>query len=289
MAPERLRKLLNELAAGEVDVPAVLRQLQTLPFEDLQFARVDHHRALRCGFPEVIFGEGKTTGQIEEIFARLAETENNVLATRIGPAAATRVQARFPKVRHHRTARVLTLRQHRGPTSEGFVGIVCAGTSDLPVAEEARVTAEIMDQRTRTFYDVGVAGLHRLLAESQALRAANVLVVVAGMEGALPSVVGGLVAAPVIAVPTSTGYGASFGGISALLAMLNSCSAGVSVVNIDNGFGAGYQAAVINRLAEQQMSKPSAAADDRAAQAKQPTVDSSEPARPTDEAPDDET
>ncbi len=288
MAPERLRKLLNELAAGELDVPAVLRQLQTLPFEDLQFARVDHHRALRCGFPEVIFGEGKTTRQIEEIFARLADTENNVLATRIGPPAAARVQARFPKVRYHRTARVLTLRQRSGPASAGFVGIVCAGTSDLPVAEEARVTAEIMDQRTRTFYDVGVAGLHRLLAESQALREANVLVVVAGMEGALPSVVGGLVAAPVIAVPTSTGYGASFGGISALLAMLNSCSAGVSVVNIDNGFGAGYQAAVINRLAERQMSKPSAAADDRAAQAEQPTVDSTEPARPTDEARDDE-
>jgi len=288
LAPEKLRRLLDQLAGGEIDVPAVLRQLQTLPFEDLQFARVDHHRALRCGFPEVIFGEGKTTRQIEEIFARLADTENNVLATRIGPPAAARVQTRFPKVRYHRAARVLTLRQRSGPGSEGFVGIVCAGTSDLPVAEEARITAEIMDQRTRTFYDVGVAGLHRLLAESQALRAANVLVVVAGMEGALPSVVGGLVAAPVIAVPTSVGYGASFGGISALLAMLNSCSAGVSVVNIDNGFGAGYQAALINRLAEWQVSKAAAAADDQAAQAEQPTVDSSEPARPTDEARDDE-
>ncbi len=288
MAPEKLRKLLNRLAAGELDVPAALRQLQTLPFEDLQFARVDHHRALRCGFPEVIFGEGKTTRQIEEIFARLADTENNVLATRTAPAAAARVRTRFPKARYHQTARVLTLRQRAGPASEGFVGIVCAGTSDLPVAEEARVTAEIMDQRTRTFYDVGVAGLHRLLAESEALREAAVLVVVAGMEGALPSVVGGLVAAPVIAVPTSTGYGASFGGISALLAMLNSCSAGVSVVNIDNGFGAGYQAALINRLAEQRLSKPSAAANDRGAQAERPTVDLTEPAPPRDEAPDDE-
>jgi len=218
----------------------------------------------------------------------LADTENNVLATRIAPAAAARVRTRFPKARYHQTARVLTLRQRSGPASEGFVGIVCAGTSDLPVAEEARVTAEIMDQRTRTFYDVGVAGLHRLLAESEALREAAVLVVVAGMEGALPSVVGGLVAAPVIAVPTSTGYGASFGGISALLAMLNSCSAGVSVVNIDNGFGAGYQAALINRLAEQRLSKPSAVANDRGAQAEQPTVDSTEPAPPPDEAPDDE-
>jgi NCAIR mutase (PurE)-related protein len=284
LAPEKLRKLLSRVATGELDVPAALRQLQTLPFEDLQFARVDHHRALRCGFPEVIFGEGKTTGQIEDIFARLADTENNVLATRIGPPVAARVRARFPNVRYHRAARALTLRQRSGPVSEGFVGIVCAGTSDLPVAEEARVTAEIMDQRTRTFYDVGVAGLHRLLAESEALREATVLVVVAGMEGALPSVVGGLVAVPVIAVPTSTGYGASFGGISALLAMLNSCSAGVSVVNIDNGFGGGYQAAVINRLAEQGLSKPSAAANDRGGQGKQPTVDSTEPAPPSDEA-----
>jgi NCAIR mutase (PurE)-related protein len=285
LAPEKLRKLLNRLAAGELDVPAALRQLQTLPFEDLQFARVDHHRALRCGFPEVIFGQGKTTRQIEEIFARLAETENNVLATRIGPPAATRVRARFPKAHYHKAARVLTLRQRAGPASRGFVGIVCAGTADLPVAEEARVTAEIMDQQTRTFYDVGVAGLHRLLAESAALREAAVLVVVAGMEGALPSVVGGLVAAPVIAVPTSTGYGASFGGISALLAMLNSCAAGVSVVNIDNGFGAGYQAALINRLAEQQVCRSPTAADN---QAERQPVDTDKPAAPTVEVPDDE-
>ncbi len=249
MHPEALRKLLEKLAAGELEVDAALERLQTLPFEDLDFARVDHHRALRCGFAEVIFGKGKTDEQIEEIFLRVADTGANVLATRVEPGAARRVITRAPDAKYDGLSRTLALRQRPRIESEGFIGIAAAGTADLPVAEEARITAELMDQRTQTFYDVGVAGLHRLLAQSADLRRANVVVVVAGMEGALPSVVGGLVNAPVIAVPTSTGYGASFGGISALLAMLNTCAAGVSVVNIDNGFGAGYQAALINRLA----------------------------------------
>ena len=247
MPPETLRKLLDELAAGRTTVDAVVHRLETLPFETLDFACVDHHRALRCGYPEVIFGQGKTPTQIETIFAKLAATGGNVLATRVSSEAAACVGARFPEATYHELARVLTLRQVPAPTASGLVAIVCAGSSDLPVAEEARLTAEIMDQPTRTLYDVGVAGLHRLLARSDDLRQANVLVVVAGMEGALPSVVSGLVKAPVVAVPTSIGYGASFHGLAALLAMLNSCAAGVSVVNIDNGFGAGYQAALINR------------------------------------------
>ena len=250
MDPETLRKLLEELAGGKLDVDAALRRLQNLPFENLEFARIDHHRALRCGFAEVVFGQGKSDEQVEGIFERLAATGANVLATRVSASAAQRVKERFPGADYHELSRALTLRQRPRAESEGFIGIVAAGTSDLPVAEEARVTAELMDQNTREFYDVGVAGLHRLLAESVELRQANVLVVAAGMEGALPSVVGGLVEAPVIAVPTSVGYGASFGGIAALLAMLNTCATGVSVVNIDNGFGAGYQAAMINRLAD---------------------------------------
>jgi len=245
-----LRRLLDDVAAGRVDIDAALQRLETFPFEDLGFARLDHQRALRCGFPEVVFGQGKTPEQIEQLFSRLAATDNNVLATRIAPEAAEHVRARTPAAEYHELSRTLTLRQRPAQQSSGFIGIVAAGTADLPVAEEARITAEIMDQRTQTLYDVGVAGLHRLLAGSRLLREARVLVVLAGMEGALPSVVGGLVEAPVIAVPTSVGYGASFGGLAALLAMLNSCAAGVSVVNIDNGFAAGYQAAMINRLAE---------------------------------------
>jgi NCAIR mutase (PurE)-related protein len=240
------------VAGGKLEVEAALHRLRNLPFEDLDFARIDHHRALRCGFAEVVFGQGKTDEQIEDIFQRLAATGTNVLATRVPPSAARRIRTRFPNAEYHELPRALTLRQRARCESAGFIGVVAAGTGDLPVAEEARVTAELMDQSTQTFYDVGVAGLHRLLAESVDLRRANVLIVVAGMEGALPSVVGGLVEAPVIAVPTSVGYGASLGGIAALLAMLNTCAAGVSVVNIDNGFGAGYQAAMINRLAAAQ-------------------------------------
>jgi NCAIR mutase (PurE)-related protein len=248
--PNVLRDLLERLAAGQLDVAAVYRRLQTLPFEELDFARIDHHRALRRGFAETVFGQGKTPEQIETIFARLAADGGNVLATRVAPDAAERVLRSFPQARYDECARTLTLRQQDAPLSRGVVGVVCAGTSDLPVAEEARITLDLMNQRTQTFYDVGVAGLHRLLSQAEALRKARVLVVVAGMEGALPSVVGGLVAAPIVAVPTSVGYGASFHGLAALLAMLNSCAPGVSVVNIDNGYGAGYHAALINRLGE---------------------------------------
>jgi NCAIR mutase (PurE)-related protein len=246
--PHVLRDLLEQLTAGRTTVDAVLRRLETLPFEALDFACVDHHRELRCGFPEVIFGQGKTPEQIETLFAKLVEAGGNVLATRVAAEAAARVRARFPNAQYHELARTLALRQTTVPATTGLVAVVCAGTSDLPVAEEARVTVEMMDQPVRTIYDVGVAGLHRLLGRSDELRQANAVVVVAGMEGALPSVVGGLVSVPVIAVPTSVGYGASFHGLAALLAMLNSCASGVSVVNIDNGFGAGYQAALINRL-----------------------------------------
>jgi hypothetical protein len=237
------------VAAGRVSPEAAEQRLATLPFERLDFACVDHHRTLRCGFPEVIFGLGKTPEQIEAVFEKLAAARSDVLATRITPEVGHRLAHHHPGAQYHEVARAVALRQSDSPPTPGVVGIVCAGTSDLPVAEEARVTAEIMGCATRLLYDVGVAGLHRLLARSEDLRAATVLVVVAGMEGALPSVVGGLVSAPVIAVPTSVGYGASFQGLAALLAMLNSCAAGVSVVNIDNGFGAGYQAAMICRLA----------------------------------------
>jgi hypothetical protein len=245
-----VRRLLEELAAGTLDVNAALQRLQVFPFENLSFARVDHHRLLRCGLPEVIFGQGKTSEQVAAIFSAMAATGHNVLATRVAHPAADLVRARHPEASYDECARVLSLRQQRQSLSAGTVAVVSAGTSDLPVAEEARLTLELMDQRTQTFYDVGVAGLHRLLAHATDLRRARVVVVVAGMEGALPSVVGGLIAAPVIAVPTSVGYGASFHGLAALLAMLNSCVPGVSVVNIDNGFGAACQAALINRLGE---------------------------------------
>lgn len=247
MDTDSLRKLLEQVARGQTDVNAAVDRLRELPFENLEYARLDHHRALRCGFPEIIFGQGKTDEQLAEIFQHMTARGGNVLATRVAASAAERVLAEKPAADYDPTSRTLTLRQSDPVASDGLIGIVAAGTGDLPVAEEARITCEIMDQRTRTLYDVGVAGIHRLLSQSETLREARVLVVVAGMEGALPSVVGGLVEAPVIAVPTSVGYGASFGGLSALLAMLNSCAAGVSVVNIDNGFGAGYQAALISR------------------------------------------
>lgn len=252
MDPQKLRELLDNVASGATGVEAACERLRTLPFEDLHFARIDHHRALRTGFPEVILGQGKTAAQIEEIFARLVESGSNVLATRIVEPVAEQIKRRFSEACYDGVSRTLSLRQRRPTQVAGFVAIVCAGTGDLPVAEEARVTAEFMDVRTRSIYDVGVAGIHRLLAESKPLREAGAIVVVAGMEGALPSVVAGLVAAPVIAVPTSVGYGASFGGISALLAMLNSCAAGISVVNIDNGFSAGYQAALILHTANRE-------------------------------------
>lgn len=249
MNPVALRELLESVAGGTTDIASAMSALSQLPFENLEFARLDHHRALRCGAPEVIFGQGKTPRQIERIFERLAATGNNVLATRVGKKAAARIVARFPEAVHDTVSRTVALRQQPQAANDDYIAIVAAGTSDLPVAEEARITAELMQQRVRTYYDVGVAGLHRLLAVLDEVRAASVVIAVAGMEGALPSVVGGLVDTPVIAVPTSVGYGASLGGVAALLAMLNSCASGVSVVNIDNGFGAGFQAALIGRLA----------------------------------------
>lgn len=247
MDPSALKKLLQGVRDGEQSVDEALRRLKSLPFEDLGFAKVDHHRSLRCGFPEVIYGGGKTADQVVSIFERCAEGGGNVLATRITVEIYHAIAERFEQAQYVELARTVTLRQKEGKAPPGTVAIAAAGTSDLPVAEEARVTLQIMDQRVETYYDVGVAGIHRLLAHTEGLQSANVIVVVAGMEGALPSVVAGLVDCPVIAVPTSVGYGASFQGLAALLSMLNSCGSGVSVVNIDNGFGAGYTAALINR------------------------------------------
>jgi len=227
-------------------VDAALSRLRHLPYENLGFAEVDHHRALRKGFPEVVLGEGKTTEQVVAIAERLAAQGDRLLITRVDADCYRAVKERLPDAVYHPSARAVTL-DRGGERRRPGVAVLCAGTSDLPVAEEAAVTAELMGSAVDRMYDVGVAGIHRLLDKLERIQGAKALVVVAGMEGALPSVVAGLVAAPVIAVPTSVGYGASFRGLAPLLAMLNSCAAGVSVVNIDNGFGAGYVAAVINR------------------------------------------
>jgi len=243
-----LKQLLTELRDGDVAIDAAIERLRHLPFEDLGFANVDHHRELRQGCPEVIFGEGKSIGQIERIMTALFAKGNNILVTRIDDEKARALREHFPTASHHQDARCLTVEANpveiRG---KGTILVISAGTSDIPVAAEAVLTAQLMGNKVEHLYDVGVAGIHRLLARRELLSAATVLIVVAGMEGALPSVVGGLVDRPVIAVPTSVGYGASFGGIAALLGMLNSCAAGVTVVNIDNGFGAGYAASLMNR------------------------------------------
>jgi len=242
----RLKSLLEQVRLGQLSPDEAALQLRDLPFEDLGFAKVDHQRAVRVGVPEVIFGPGKIPTHFAEIFDRLAKRGNNVLATRVTLEQAQAVQVQYPAAIHGELSRTLTLRQQELTPGKGVIGIISAGTSDIPVAEEAAATAEIMGNRVLRLFDVGVAGLHRLLAHSDDLRAARVLVVCAGMEGALPSVVGGLVGVPVIAVPTSVGYGAAFGGIAALLGMINSCASNVSVVNIDNGFGAAYVASLIN-------------------------------------------
>ncbi len=248
MNRERLRELLEQVREGGLEVRDALARLADLPFRDLGFAKVDHHRALRCGAPEVIYGEGKTPEHMAAIAAAIVEREHNLLATRVDPAGAAAILAAVPDANHDPLGRTVTARRGpQPPTPPRPVVIVAAGTTDLPVAAEARVTAEALGSRVEAISDVGVAGIHRLFAHEQHLRRAGVLVVVAGMEGALPSVVAGLVDRPVIAVPTSVGYGAALGGLTALLGMLNSCAPGLTVVNIDNGFGAGYAAAMINR------------------------------------------
>ena len=247
MNAERLRKLFADVRARKITPDEAVARLRHLPFEDLGFAKVDHHRALRAGMPEVIFGKGKSPRQVAVIFSRLAQHGGNVLATRADEAQAAAVQALVPKAEYRELARAIVLRQERRKYGKGKIVVISAGTSDIPVAEEAVVTAELMGNDVRHLYDVGVAGIHRLLANRSVLADARVVVVCAGMEGALPSVVGGLVGVPVIAVPTSIGYGAAFEGLAALLGMLNSCASNVSVVNIDNGFGAGYVASLINR------------------------------------------
>jgi len=250
MDADRLRGLLEDLQDGRVSIEEALNHLRALPYEDIGFARIDHHRPLRQGFPEVVFAGGKTPKQTSAILLRLAEANDRVLATHASPETADLVLADVPGTVYHPVSRCIVLDRSSDEPRAGKVVVVCAGTSDLPVAEEAAVTADLLGANVEQIVDAGVSGIHRILSELELLSEARAIVVVAGMEGALPSVVGGLVSVPVIAVPTSVGYGASYGGLAALLAMLNSCAAGVSVVNIDNGFGGGYQAALINNLAE---------------------------------------
>jgi NCAIR mutase (PurE)-related protein len=242
-----LRLLFDQVRKGRLSPDEAVERLRHLPFEDLGFAKVDHHRALRHGMPEVIFSQGKTPGQVADIFTRLAAHGGNVLATRATEEQYAAVAARVDLADYRSLARAIVLQRDRKKYGKGVILVVSAGTSDIPVAEEAVVTAELMGNNVQHIYDVGVAGIHRLLAHREELAKARVIVVCAGMEGALPSVVGGLVGVPVIAVPTSVGYGAAFEGLAALLGMMNSCASNVSVVNIDNGFGAGYVASLINR------------------------------------------
>jgi len=247
MTPAEARRLLEGVAAGRVPVEEAASRLRRLEVEDLGFARVDHHRGLRCGFPEVVLGEGKTPDDAVAIARSILDRSERLLVTRASPAMASALLRAIPDARHEERARCVVVDRSRGRTPPaGRVLVVSGGTGDLPVAEEARVTAEATGSRVETIYDAGVAGIHRILSRADRLREARCVVVVAGMEGALASVVGGLCSVPVIAVPTSVGYGASFGGIAPLLAMLNSCAAGVAVVNIDNGFGAGFLASRIN-------------------------------------------
>jgi NCAIR mutase (PurE)-related protein len=244
-----LLELLAAVERGYLSPADASKRLANLPFEDLGHARIDHHRSLRAGLPEVIYASGKTSAQVTEIFTRMTAAGHDVLATRVDADTAIAVLEAVPTAVHHPQARAITLRQSTHAEPKGHIAVVCAGTSDLPIAEEAAITAELFNTRVTRLYDVGVAGVHRLLAVRDQLASANAIIVCAGMEGALPSVVGGLVGVPVIAVPTSVGYGASFSGAAALLGMLNSCSPNVTVVNIDNGFGAAYSATLIARQA----------------------------------------
>jgi pyridinium-3,5-biscarboxylic acid mononucleotide synthase len=248
-----LLELLAQVQSGSLTPTAATERLANLPYEDLGHARIDHHRTLRTGLPEVIYAQNKSPDQTAEIFTRMAAAKSDVLATRVDLATAEVVLEAVPEAIHHPKARAITLRQSTASEPKGHIAIVCAGTSDIPIAEEAAITAELFNTTVTRLYDVGVAGLHRLLSVREQLAGANVIIVCAGMEGALPSVVGGLVGVPVIAVPTSVGYGASFDGAAALLGMLNSCSPNVCVVNIDNGFGAAYTAVLIARAAAERI------------------------------------
>jgi hypothetical protein len=248
MNAESIRQLFELVRRGKLSPDHAVERLRHLPFEDLGFAKVDHHRALRMGMPEVIFSPGKTPSQLAQIFARLAAHGGNVLATRASDEQFRAVKKKVRQAKYRKMARAIVLERDRTVYGKGTIAVISAGTTDIPVAEEAVVTSELMGNRVQPLYDVGVAGIHRLLANRSLFSEARVVVVCAGMEGALPSVVGGLVSVPVIAVPTSVGYGAAFQGLAALLGMLNSCASNVSVVNIDNGFGGGYVASLINRI-----------------------------------------
>ena len=247
MDQEYLKELLSKFKEGDLSLDQALEKLRHMPFENLGFAHVDHHRALRQGFPEVIFGEGKLPEQVAGIASRLLEHSSNLLITRSNPETFEKIKEIAGAALYHETCRAISVRRDHRIHGKGAIEIVTAGTSDIPVADEAAITAEIMGNRIDRLYDVGVAGIHRLLSHRELLQSSRVIVCVAGMEGALPSVVCGLVSVPVIAVPTSIGYGASFNGVAALLGMLNSCASNVTVVNIDNGFCAGYVASLINR------------------------------------------
>jgi len=243
-----LQNIISRVAEGKMDVEEAMGRLKDLPFQDIGFANLDQHRNLRTGYPETIYCEGKTPVQVASIVEKMQESNSNILGTRASEEVFRLVKEIAPEAVYYPVARVFTVKKKEEILSEKIIAVITAGTSDIPVAEEAAITAETMGNRVDRIYDVGVSGIHRLFAKLDRIRSANVIIVAAGMEGALASVVGGLVDKPVIAIPTSVGYGASFGGISALLTMLNSCAAGVAVVNIDNGFGAGYLASIINRL-----------------------------------------
>lgn len=247
MTVKELENLLKDIKSGSISVEGALEKLKTFPYTDLGYARIDHHREVRTGYPEIVYCSGKTIDQVTGIFRAMAEKENNIIGTRASEEMFQSVRSILPDAVYFAEARIISFRKKRPDPSDNTIAVITAGTSDIPVAEEAAVTAELLGNRVIRIYDAGVAGIHRLVDKLPEIRKCGVIIVIAGMEGALASVVGGLVDKPVIAVPTSVGYGASFGGISALLAMLTSCSAGVTVVNIDNGFGAGFSASMINR------------------------------------------
>ncbi len=248
MTGKEIEKILNGVKEGSKSIPEALEALKTLPYTDLGFARIDHHREIRTGYPEIVYCAGKTISQVVGIFKVMSEKENNVIGTRADINMFEAVKSEIPETVFYNEARIISVRKKKLPVPGTKIGVITAGTSDIPVAEEAAVTAELLGNDVLRIYDAGVAGIHRLIDKLPEIRKCRVVVVIAGMEGALASVVGGLVDKPVIAVPTSVGYGASFGGVSALLAMLTSCSTGVTVVNIDNGFGAGYSASMINQM-----------------------------------------